>query len=174
MNKIVVEYIKNCRQCQSHKVNRVPKMPMTITTTSRKSFATNFVCVFGCPDAILTDQGSNFMSQVFKELCKDLKIKKLNTSSYHPQTNGALERSHQILANFLRIYTEKDQLNWDTYLPYASFMYNTTPHSSSNFTPYELVFGSQPNLPSRIKRKPQPLYNYDDYSKELKNKLQDS
>lgn len=223
MNKTVEEYIKNCKQCQTHKICRVPRMPMTITTTSKKSFekifldivgpltetysgnkyiltmqddltkysraiaipnqtanvvarefATNFICVFGCPESILTDQGSNFMSQVFKDMCKDLKIKKLNTSSYHPQTNGALERSHQTLANYLRIYTEKDQLNWDIYLPYASFMYNSTPHSSSNFTPYELVFGFQPNLPSSIKRKPQPLYNYDDYSKELKNKLQES
>lgn len=53
-------------------------------------------------------------------------------------------------------------------------MYNTTPHSSSKYTPYELVFGKHPILPSSITKTATPLYNYDDYSHELRFRLQNA
>jgi transposase InsO family protein len=45
---------------------------------------------------ILTDQGSNFVSEVFTNVCKFLKIKKVKTTAYHPQFNGVLERTHSV------------------------------------------------------------------------------
>lgn len=53
-------------------------------------------------------------------------------------------------------------------------MYNTTPHSSSKYTPYELVFGKKAILPLTIKQFPTPLYNYDDFSQELRFRLQNT
>jgi len=51
---------------------------------------------FGIPKSILTDQGSNFMSEVFGNVCKILKIKRIKCTAYHPQTNGALERTEYL------------------------------------------------------------------------------
>jgi len=57
--------------------------------TTAKAFVEEFVLKFGIPQMILIDQGSNFMSEVFANICKLLKIKKIKCTSYHPQSNGA-------------------------------------------------------------------------------------
>lgn len=64
-------------------------------STVAKEFATKIICKFGVPESILTDQGTNFMSKLFSKTCKNLKFNKLNTTAYHPQSNGDLERSHR-------------------------------------------------------------------------------
>lgn len=114
--------------------------------TVAKAFVTQFICTFGVPKSIQHDQGSNFMSQMFNETCKILRIRKLNSTAYHPQSN-AVERYHRSLGEYFRNFCEKDPLNWDEWLPYACFVQNSTPHSMTNFMPYELVFRNTPNLP---------------------------
>jgi len=49
---------------------------------------------------------------MFKNVCKLLKISKVQTTAYHPKSNGALERSHRILAKYLH-YINVDQTDWD-------------------------------------------------------------
>jgi len=65
--------------------------------TIARVFVEEIVLKFGIPQVILTDQGSNFLSELFTNVCKLLKIKKLKNSAYHPQINGALERTHRVL-----------------------------------------------------------------------------
>jgi hypothetical protein len=62
-----------------------------------KAFVEEVVLKFGIPQNILTDQGSNFMSDIFINVYKLLKIKKVKCTAYHPQSNGVLERTHQVL-----------------------------------------------------------------------------
>jgi len=50
-----------------------------------------------------------------------LKINKIQTTTYHPESNGALERSHRTLAEYLRHYVDEDQTNWDEWIPFAMF-----------------------------------------------------
>jgi transposase InsO family protein len=90
------------------------------------------VCIHGIPETILTGQGTEFLSNTFKEVCKLLKINKINTSIFHPQSNGSLERSYRTLAEYLRHYVDKNKTNWDHLLPYAFFVYNSTEHTSQN------------------------------------------
>jgi hypothetical protein len=68
----------------------------------------------------------------------------------------------------------EDQTNWDQFVPFAAYVYNTTEHTATRFTPYELLFGRPSVLPSALKGTPEPQYNYDDYVAELKSKLQTS
>lgn len=131
-----------------------------------------FMSYFGIPKTILTDQGSEFMSNTMKEVAKLFKIKQLNSTAYHPQTNGALERSHSTPKDYLKQYVSEDQSNWDKYVPLAMFSYNTSVHSSSNFTPYELVFGQKPILPSSLLNVDnENSCNYNTYLDNLKYKL---
>ena len=92
-----------------------------------RAFVEEIILKFGIHQAILTDQESNFMGDVFGNVCKLLKIKKIKCTAYHPQTNGALERTHRVLVEYLRCFILEDQSNWDKWLPYATFVFNTTP-----------------------------------------------
>jgi hypothetical protein len=114
------------------------------------------------------------MSDVFKKICKLFQIEKLNTVAYLPESNGALERTHKTLVVYLRSYVDTKPSNWDQWLPFACFMFNTTPLSITRYSPYELLFRRKCNLPGELEQKVQPLYNYGDIVKVIKYKLQES
>jgi hypothetical protein len=105
-------------------------------------------------------------------VCKLLKIKKLQTTPFHPESNGSLERSHRVLKEYLRHYIREDQSNWDDWVPYAAYVYNITTHVATGYTPFELVYGFKSELPSNLKGNPSPQYNYDDFVMELRSRLQ--
>jgi len=143
----------------------------TDAQTVAQAFVECFVCIYGIPKSILTDCGTNFLSDVFKQMCKLLDIEKSQTTPFHPQTNGFLERSHKTLKTYLRSFVDKDN-EWDQLLCYAMYCYNSTIHTSTNYTPYELVFGHKPTIPAILSRKVEPQYNYDHYVFDLKRNMQ--
>jgi hypothetical protein len=120
------------------------------------------------PQTILTDQGSNFMSEVFINDCKLLKIKKVKCTAYHSQPNGVLERT-RVQVEYLRCFILEDQSNWDKWLPYATFVLSSTPQTTTGFTPRELLFGRQLNIPGVLQR--EPPGTYDNYIKKVQSRL---
>ena len=72
----------------------------------------------------------------------------------------------------MRCFIDSKLNNWDEWISYACFMYNTTPHTVTKFSPYEVLFGRKCNLPESLQKTPQPLYNYEDIVKIIKFKLQ--
>jgi hypothetical protein len=111
-------------------------IPRQDSETVAQEFVTHVVLKLGTPSKILTDQGSNFLSEVFKNTCKMLKIKKLQTTPFQPESNGGLERSHRIQKEYLRHYIGEDQSNWDVWVPCTTLLY-THPrgtHPSSSCT----------------------------------------
>ena len=139
--------------------------------TVAETFVRQFICKFGSPNVIVTDQGTEFMSELFSNVAKLFKIRKYHTTAYHPQSNGALECSHQGLLDYIKQYTNQYKDSWDNWIDFAMLSYNTTPHTVTQFTPYELVFGRKPNLPSLLTSTNEPIYTYEDYVTELKLKL---
>jgi len=135
-------------------------------------FVSSCVCLHGIPSMLVSDQGTEFLSKVLAETCKLLKIKKCNTSPYHLQANRALERSHRILGEYLRHFVDKDQMNWDTFIPYAMFVFNSSEHHSKGKQPYELLYGCTMKMPNSFTKPPEPRYIYEDIHAELKQKLQ--
>ena len=149
----------------------VPLKKMDAITVS-DALINNFILIYGTPKTILTDMGTNFISQIFLNICKLFKIKKLNCSAYHPETNGVLERYHRNLKTYLRMFVEeKGTTNWCKLISYATFSYNTQIHSSINFTPFELVFGKIANIPICTNIQGLSEYCYDDYAIYLKELL---
>jgi len=122
----------------------------------------------------MSDQGTEFLNKIFSETCKLIGVKRINTSPYHLQANGALERSHRTLGEYLRHYVDADQQNWDTYIPYAMFTYNSSEHQSTGKPPYALLYGRTLQVPSSLTKPPEPQYNYDDYQEELKQRLREA
>ena len=104
----------------------------------------------GIPEEILTDQGSNFTSEVLKELYRCLHIRAIRTSPYHPQTDGLVERFNGTLKNMIKKFvTEKDK-DWDKLLPYLLFGYREVPHASTGFSSFELLYGRAVSGPLNI------------------------
>ena len=76
--------------------------PNQTAKTIAKFLHWGYISVFGAPARLLSDRGDNFMSSVIEEMCKILGIKKLWTMPYHPQTNGLVERLHQMIMQMIR------------------------------------------------------------------------
>lgn len=148
-------------------------LPNSEAETLAEAFVTHIICKFSAPEVVLTDKGVNFLSNLFRAICKILKSKKINTSPYHPQANP-VERMHRGLKEYLRAYVDKDKLDWCTWLPYAMFVYNTTPHSATGYTPFELFYGRIAKFPMPLTNRVDTNYNYDNYANIMKSKFQHS
>ena len=104
----------------------------------------------GIPKEILTDQGTNFMSCLLKELYKMLGVKSIRTTPYHPQTDGLVERFNQTLKQMLRKVMSEEGRNWDRMLPFVLFAYREVPHTSTRFSPFELIYGRDVRGPLEV------------------------
>ena len=98
---------------------------------------------FGIPGEILSDQGSNFMSQLMQELYRLLKVRPIRTSPYHPQTDGLVERFNRTLKSMLRRLVKEEGRDWDKLIPYVLFAYREVPQTTTGFSPFELLFGRE-------------------------------
>lgn len=134
------------------------------------AMAKYLITQFGTPRCILTDQGSNFMSALIKSLAKCFKIKQIKTTAYHPQSNGSLERSHRVLGDYLRQYITMEK-EWSEWINFAMFSYNTSVHESTQFTPFELIYGRIARIPSAFSN--DKIKTYHDHVQNLIHKLQD-
>ena len=121
----------------------------TATTVADK-VVNEYFTNYGWPDKILTDRGTSFENILFKEICDLAKVKKLRTSSYHPQTNGQCERFNKTLINMLGTLPGSAKKNWQEWVPMLVHAYNCTTSSVTGFSPYFLIYGRQPKLPIDI------------------------
>ena len=83
-----------------------PTQTAKATTTA---FWNKFITNYGFPKELLTEQGCNFESQLIKEFCKLTSIQKVQTTPYHPETNGQCERFHQTLISMIGTLEAKDK-----------------------------------------------------------------
>ena len=119
---------------------------LPIPDTEAIAIAKELVSVFakvGIPDEILTDQGSNFMLNLLQEIYLMLNISHLRTSPYHPQTDGQTERFNGTLKSMIRKFTASNQKDWDEHLPYLLFAFREVPQESTEFSPFELLYGGR-------------------------------
>ena len=105
---------------------------------------------FGIPSELLTDQGSNFCSELMNQVYDLLKIRKLRTTPYHPQANGLCERFNGTLKTMLRKFVAAEPEIWDEYLPYLLFAYREVPQAATGFSPFELMFGRNVSGPLQL------------------------
>ena len=109
-----------------------------------------FFTHFGLPEELQSDQGSNFMSNVFKQTLREAGISQVTSSAYHPQSQGALERYHQILKSMMRKFCLVFEKDWDRSLPYLLFATREVASESLGFSPFELVFGHEVRGPLKL------------------------
>lgn len=124
-------------------------LPDQEASTVAKAFVDTIICHFGTPLQIHTDQGRNFESNLFKEMCNLFQIDKTRTTSYHPQSNGNVERFNRTLGDMLSTFCHKNQDQWDEFLPQVLMAYRASINSSTGQTPNAMMLGREVILPLR-------------------------
>lgn len=122
--------------------------------TTSESILTNlldhYIYIFSSPKHILTDQGANFVSELVQKFENLFRIKHIKTTAFHPQSNGALERTHGTIKDLLKTYMADNETEWDQNLNLICLAFNTAVHESTGLTPFEMTFGRKANLPSAL------------------------
>lgn len=145
--------------------------------TVAEKFLEEIILRHGSPKKLLTDQGKNFTSKLISELCILCQIKKSQTTPYHPQCDGLVERFNKTLSNMLAMYVNERHNDWDRFLSFCFLAYNSSNQESTKFSPCFLLYGRNPILPTEIafSNNQGPEYiELSDYVTEISTLIKDS
>jgi len=115
-----------------------------------RTLMTHVFSRFGAPYQILTDRGPEFESELFKQLLVLMGVEKLRTTPYKPSCNGTVERFHRTLNSMLGKVVSDSQRDWDDRLPLVLAAYRASPHSSTGYSPNQLLLGREVRMPLDI------------------------
>ncbi|KAL4004005.1 hypothetical protein ACER0C_003718 [Sarotherodon galilaeus] len=152
-------------------------VPDQSATTTAERLVEEMFARFGVPAELHSDQGRNFESKVFGEICRRLGMEKTRTTPLHPQSDGLVERFNRTLATQLAILTSRHQRDWDRHLPLVLWSYRTAVQESSQCTPAALMFGRELRTPVDLVFGSPPEPEIDggpemDYYRRLRERLQ--
>ena len=121
--------------------------PNQTAKTVAKYLYQGYNLIFGAPAGLLSDRGANFMSSAIDEMCNILSVKKLQTTPYHPQSNGLVERLHQTMMRMFGKLGKDKKANWPGHLAEIMHAYNATCSAMTGYNLHYLMFGWRPRLP---------------------------
>ena len=91
-------------------------IPNQEAITIAKKLTDELFCRFSLPEQLHSDQGRQFESELLSHLCKILNIEKTRTTSYHPQSDGLIERFNQTLVQMLATCIEQHPFEWEDHI----------------------------------------------------------
>ena len=122
-------------------------MKKAASLTIGKILEQEMFCRYGMPKVLVSDNGTNLVSNIMKNLCLEWKIKHRTTSIYHAQSN-LTERVNRNIKTMMRIYTENDKHGtWADELPSFRLALNNAIHESTHFSPAELLLNRRLRVP---------------------------
>ena len=136
-----------------------------------------YISRMGVPMIIHSDQGRNFESKLFKQMCDLLGIKKTRTTAFRPCSNGLVERFNRTLNEMLCTTARENPLTWDKRVHLLTMAYRSTPHESTGFSPNYMVFGKELYMPIDVMMGPpddSPDCDELDYVTGLRERLEDA
>ncbi|MCP3663135.1 MAG: DDE-type integrase/transposase/recombinase, partial [Gammaproteobacteria bacterium] len=122
-------------------------LPDQKASTVARALVEGVICRHSCPVELLSDCGTNFLSAVVQHVCELFRVKKVEGTPFHPQTDGLTERYNATLVKMLSFYVNEHQNDWDEGVAFVQFAYRTSPQASTNETPYFLMYGRDARLP---------------------------
>ena len=130
------------------------KWPEVFATTDQTSptiaklLVEQVVSQHGVPSELLSDRGTAFLSKLMLDVYELMGISKMNTTAYHPQTDGLVEHFNRTLTDMLAKCVERNGKDWDQHLPYVLFAYRSSLQHSTGDSPFFLLYGRDPRLPT--------------------------
>jgi len=115
--------------------------------TVADTLVTQFICRYGVPTIIHSDQGPEFESRLFQHMCLLLGIQKTRTVPYNPRSDGLVERHNRTIQAMLAMYVNDNRDDWDDHLPFIMMAYRASCHESTKCSPNLLMFGREITLP---------------------------
>ena len=118
--------------------------------TCAEAFVRGWVLHLGVPLIMHSDQGAEFQSDLWQEMCHYLAICKTRTNPYCPQSDGQVERFNRTLLEVLKPLVNENTDDWDEQSDFVVHAYNSTVHASTNCSPNLLVFGEDLIMPADL------------------------
>ena len=128
-------------------VEAFPTTDQSVLTIA-KLLVEEIVTRHGLPKELLSDRGAASLSNLLHEVYRLLRTHKVSTTAYHPQTDGLVERFHRTLTSMLAKSTQPGGLDWDDRLPYVFFAYRCSEQGSTHESPFFMLYGRDPMLPT--------------------------
>ena len=132
------------------------KIPNKESITIIKAIFKYWIAYFGAPKNFLSDNGREFDNQDFRDMCQNLNVIVRTTAAQSPWSNGVVERHNGILGESVLKTLESTQCSFEIALSWAVSAKNTLPNIHG-YSPNQMVFGKNPNLPSILVDKPPAL-----------------
>lgn len=121
--------------------------------TTARLFVEEILCRHCAPRKLLSDRRRNFLANAVKVICEMVNTSKVSTTSYHPECDRLVERFSHTLTTIISMYVSEHQGDRDTFIPCALFAYRTAVQSSTNETPFYIMYGCDPRLPIDVSLK---------------------
>ena len=163
-NKIILHLIDHATRLSASMFVK-SKEPKEIVSALFKIW----IQIYGAPTKFMSDNGGEFANDDFKDMCEAMNIYVKVTAAESPFSNGLVERHNMIIGNMLDKVLEDQQLDLDIALAWCINAKNSLANVHG-FSPFQLVFGQNPNLPSTFSDKP-PAHTPADTSNILVNNL---
>ena len=146
-------------------------LPDCSAQTTAQALFKEYICRYGVPKALLTDQGTHFNNQLMEAMAKLIGYNHIFSSVYHPQTNGMVERFNATFVPQIAKLQDRENNNWDEFLAPVVFAYNTGVHATTGYSPFQLQFGCDPRLPLNAPSTSFTFNKPQDYYAQLKKSL---
>ncbi|CAG2196706.1 unnamed protein product [Mytilus edulis] len=112
-----------------------------------KKFLESWISIHGSPRRLYSDNGGEFNNDEVRDMAENFNIEVKTTAAYSPWSNGLLERHNQTLTDTLLKLKADNNCDWDIALSWALMAKNAL-DNEHGYSPYQLVYGRNPNLPS--------------------------
>ena len=151
-------------------------VPDQLAFTIAKFIVEEVISRHGVPSEILSECGRSSLSGLMAEVEKLLGIKKVNTTAYHPQTDGLVKRYNRTLKAMLAKTVTEGEKDWDEKIPYLLFAYRASIQHSTQESPFSLLYGRDPRLPTEAVLSPttRSFVELKEYGARLHSRMSDA